>query len=99
MKFVALLSGGKDSCYNILHCMKNGHSLAAIANLYPAGLEQELDSFMFQTVGFDILSEFTRCIGNIPLFRRPIYANTSKNLDLNYVETSKDEIEEDFTNF
>ena len=94
MKFVALLSGGKDSCYNILHCMKNGHSLAAIANLYPAGLEQELDSFMFQTVGFDILSEFTRCIGNIPLFRRPIYANTSKNLDLNYVETSKDEIEE-----
>ncbi|KAG7853250.1 hypothetical protein KL941_000300 [Ogataea angusta] len=27
MKFVALISGGKDSCYNILHCMANGHEL------------------------------------------------------------------------
>lgn len=35
MKFVALLSGGKDSCYNIVHCHRNGHELVAAASLRP----------------------------------------------------------------
>lgn len=35
MKYVALLSGGKDSCYNLLHCHKNGHGLVAAASLGP----------------------------------------------------------------
>lgn len=35
MKYVALLSGGKDSCYNLLHCEKNGHELVAAASLGP----------------------------------------------------------------
>ena len=35
MKYVALLSGGKDSCYNLLHCAANGHELAAAASLGP----------------------------------------------------------------
>lgn len=35
MKYVALLSGGKDSCYNLLHCAKNGHDLVAAASLGP----------------------------------------------------------------
>lgn len=35
MKYLALLSGGKDSCYNLLHCEKNGHELVAAASLGP----------------------------------------------------------------
>ena len=35
MKFVALLSGGKDSCFNISHCQKHGHELVAAASLRP----------------------------------------------------------------
>lgn len=35
MRFVALLSGGKDSCYNIVHCNANGHELVAAASLRP----------------------------------------------------------------
>lgn len=35
MKYIALLSGGKDSCYNLLHCAKNGHELVAAASLGP----------------------------------------------------------------
>lgn len=35
MKFVALISGGKDSCYNVMHCLVQGHELAALANLRP----------------------------------------------------------------
>ncbi|AMD18997.1 HBR096Wp [Eremothecium sinecaudum] len=94
MKFVALVSGGKDSCYNILHCIKNGHSLAALANLHPVNEnEQELDSFMFQTVGHDIVSLYGKCTG-LPLFRQPIRRNSSVNLALNYSITENDEIED-----
>lgn len=35
MKYLALLSGGKDSCYNLLHCEQNGHQLVAAASLGP----------------------------------------------------------------
>ncbi|KMU84188.1 ATP-binding domain-containing protein 4 [Coccidioides immitis H538.4] len=35
LNVVALISGGKDSLYSILHCLKNGHRLVALANLHP----------------------------------------------------------------
>ena len=35
MKYVGLLSGGKDSCFNLLHCQRNGHELVAAASLGP----------------------------------------------------------------
>lgn len=34
MKVVALISGGKDSCFNIMYSMANGHEIVALANLY-----------------------------------------------------------------
>lgn len=94
MKFVALVSGGKDSCYNIIHCLKQGHELVALANLHPADTtQQELDSFMFQTVGHDIISLYEQCT-DLPLFRHEIKPKGSKNVDLNYVRTNDDEIED-----
>jgi diphthine-ammonia ligase len=30
-----LFSGGKDSCYNMMQCVANGHEITAIANLKP----------------------------------------------------------------
>jgi diphthine-ammonia ligase len=35
MKVVALLSGGKDSCFNMMHCIANGHEIVALATLTP----------------------------------------------------------------
>ncbi|KAJ1331261.1 diphthine-ammonia ligase [Microdochium nivale] len=32
---VALVSGGKDSFFSILHCLAQGHRVVALANLYP----------------------------------------------------------------
>lgn len=32
---VGLLSGGKDSCYNLCHCAKQGYRIAALATLAP----------------------------------------------------------------
>ena len=52
MKFVALLSGGKDSCFNIMKCVEYGHELVALANLYPENPhEDEVNSFMYQSAG------------------------------------------------
>lgn len=35
LNVIALISGGKDSIYSILHCLQNGHKVVALANLYP----------------------------------------------------------------
>ncbi|KAF8607959.1 hypothetical protein BDV93DRAFT_467629 [Ceratobasidium sp. AG-I] len=71
MKFVALLSGGKDSCYNIVHCNAYGHELVAAASLRPPPGQGEIDSFMYQTVGQDAIELVARALG-VPLFRRTI---------------------------
>lgn len=42
MKVVGLLSGGKDSVYNLLHCIVNGHELVALASLGPPEGKGEL---------------------------------------------------------
>jgi len=35
MRVVALISGGKDSCFNMMQCIAAGHEIVAVANLYP----------------------------------------------------------------
>lgn len=93
MKVVALVSGGKDSCFNILHCLAQGHELIALANLKPADPSvQELDSFMFQTVGHDALEFYSECVG-VPMFRGDINGK-SVNQQLDYKITQEDEIED-----
>ncbi|KAH7543322.1 hypothetical protein FEM48_Zijuj02G0172000 [Ziziphus jujuba var. spinosa] len=50
MKVVALVSGGKDSCYAMMKCIQYGHQIVALANLLPADdAVDELDSYMYQT--------------------------------------------------
>ncbi|OBZ70170.1 Diphthine--ammonia ligase [Grifola frondosa] len=71
MKYCALLSGGKDSCYNLLHCYHNGHHLVAAASLGPQHGKEELDSYMYQTVGQDAI-EFVAQALDVPLYRRVI---------------------------
>ena len=35
MKVAALLSGGKDSCYNMIECVRHGHQIVCLVNLCP----------------------------------------------------------------
>lgn len=35
MRVVAMVSGGKDSCYNMMQCVAEGHDIVALANLHP----------------------------------------------------------------
>jgi len=74
MKYVALLSGGKDSCYNLLHCEKNGHKIIAAASLGPGTGKEELDSYLYQTVGQDAIEFVARAL-DVPLYRRVITGN------------------------
>ena len=71
MKVVGLLSGGKDSCYNLLHCVKNGHQLVALATLSPPQRQDELDSYMYQTVGHDAVHLVAEAM-QLPLYRHII---------------------------
>ena len=72
MKVVGLISGGKDSCFNLQHCIANGHELVALANLFPPVQDQdELDSYMYQTVGHDNVHLIAECL-ELPLYRQPI---------------------------
>ncbi|KDQ20709.1 hypothetical protein BOTBODRAFT_61808, partial [Botryobasidium botryosum FD-172 SS1] len=71
MKIVALLSGGKDSCYNLVHCAQNGHELVAAASLGPGPGKEEIDSFMYQTVGQDVIEVVVQAL-DVPLFRGTI---------------------------
>ncbi|KAH8676676.1 hypothetical protein BGZ60DRAFT_447150 [Tricladium varicosporioides] len=36
LNVIALISGGKDSFFSLIHCIQNGHKVVALANLHPA---------------------------------------------------------------
>lgn len=73
---VALISGGKDSLFSILHCLANGHEVVALANLHPPLDENDetvddLDSFMYQTIGHTVIPLYSEALG-LPLYRQEI---------------------------
>lgn len=51
LNVVALVSGGKDSFYSILHCMANGHRVVALANLYPSSKPTSTSKATISRVG------------------------------------------------
>ena len=79
MKFVALMSGGKDSCYNITLCLSLGHELVCAANLYPPGPPacdaedsmisntilpcDDMESYMYQTAAHNVIPCISECLG------------------------------------
>jgi diphthine-ammonia ligase len=98
MRVVGLISGGKDSCYNLMKCVQEGHELVALVNLYPAELQDELDSYMYQSVGHAWIEHYSEAIG-LPLFRHPIRGKPIHQ-DLEYESpiegTPHDEVEDLF---
>ncbi|XP_074547356.1 diphthine--ammonia ligase [Halichoeres trimaculatus] len=91
MKVVALISGGKDSCYNMMQCVSAGHQIVALANLRPANTD-ELDSYMYQTVGHQAIDLYAEAM-DLPLYRRTIQGS-SLDTGRNYSQTEGDEVED-----
>ncbi len=91
MKTLALISGGKDSCYNVMHCVAHGHQVVALANLYPPD-KDEMDSYMYQTVGHDIVPAIAECF-DLPLYRAPI-SGIAVDMGMDYQPSDEDETED-----
>jgi len=111
MEVIALISGGKDSFFSLLHTIANGHKIVALANLHPPttasdpitthlpsttplallpsapGAKDELDSFMYQTVGHTVLPLYPHAL-RIPLYRGTI-TGTSLDQNLSYAHSGK----------
>ncbi|CDW53395.1 ATP bind 4 domain containing protein [Trichuris trichiura] len=110
MKVVGLISGGKDSCYNLCQCVEYGHTPVCIAQLVPPnGNRQlsllpvlqcsvlgcdELDSYMFQTVGHEAVPFISSALC-LPILRRTIAGN-SVVCDMRYSPNEQDEVEDLF---
>ncbi|WVQ79838.1 hypothetical protein IAT38_001938 [Cryptococcus sp. DSM 104549] len=62
-KVIGLVSGGKDSCFNLMHCVANGHEVVALATLTPEEGIDELDSHLYQSVGTDLLPKLAISMG------------------------------------
>ncbi|KAM6392409.1 diphthine--ammonia ligase [Pluvialis apricaria] len=95
MRVVALISGGKDSCYNMMQCVAAGHRIVALANLRPAentGQTDELDSYMYQTVGHHAVDLYADAL-ELPLYRGFI-KGTSVNTGRLYTACQEDEVED-----
>lgn len=114
LRVIALISGGKDSLFSILHCLKNEHTVVALANLYPKppggrtssvtstgndeheGEGEDLNSFMYQTVGHSVIPLYSDCLG-IPLYRRQITGSavqTGRYYDASNIDGTPDETED-----
>lgn len=95
LNVIALISGGKDSFYSILHCLQNGHKVVALANLYPPepslgdAEEHDLNSFMYQTVGHTVIPLYEQALG-IPLYRQHIVGSAVQT-GTSYGYTNKEE--------
>ncbi|KAL1352374.1 hypothetical protein HN51_016364 [Arachis hypogaea] len=101
MKVVALVTGGKDSCYAMMKSIHYGHQIVALANLWADDKVDEFygyvyynDSFMYHTVGHQVIVSYAECMG-LPLFRRKIRGE-ARHTAISYITTEGDEVEDMF---
>ncbi|CAO2648833.1 Nn.00g097820.m01.CDS01 [Neocucurbitaria sp. VM-36] len=99
LNVIALISGGKDSLFSILHCQANGHTVVALANLYPtlsANDDDDINSYMYQTVGHSVIPLYEQAL-HIPLFRQEITGkavNSSRDYGTPQAGQEQDETED-----
>lgn len=89
MNFIALLSGGKDSIYNIIKCKEQGHTLICALNINSG---EEKDSYMYQYAGNNLVPGICNCLG-VPLETIKTDA-VSVNKKMDYTKTEGDEVED-----
>ncbi|XLS62134.1 hypothetical protein HN51_016362, partial [Arachis hypogaea] len=91
MKVVALVTGGKDSCYAMMKSIHYGHQIVALAILWADDKVDEFygyvyynDSYMYYTVGHQVIVSYAECMG-LPL-----------HTVVGYITTEGDEVEDMF---
>ena len=77
----------------MLCCAAHGHEVVALGNLLPHDVAtDDLDSFMYQTVGHQLVGAYAACTG-LPLYRRRTAAR-ARSRGLAYEATAGDEVED-----
>ncbi|KAJ1673987.1 hypothetical protein EV182_004192, partial [Spiromyces aspiralis] len=86
--------GGKDSTFNMIKCVQDGHEIVALANAHPPveSSKDELDSFLFQTVGHNGVDYIAECM-DLPLYKQTIRGK-AVHQELDYTPTPDDETED-----
>lgn len=95
MRFVALVSGGKDSIYSILESVKNGHQLVACVHL-GAPESNEEESYMYQTAASEVVRTLVEGCLEVPLI---VHQRVGKSLNTSMVyqnDSEGDEVEDLF---
>ncbi|KAF6351142.1 diphthamine biosynthesis 6 [Rhinolophus ferrumequinum] len=68
MRVAALISGGKDSCYNMMQCIAAGHQIVALANLRPAENQEAMALPLYRRTirgrSVDTGRVYTKCEGD-----------------------------------
>ncbi|KAF9916045.1 hypothetical protein BX616_004751 [Lobosporangium transversale] len=79
-----------------MQCAANGHQIIALGNLYPTPQDKrdELDSYMYQTVGHDVIHLYKDCL-DLPLYRQEIKGTPIEQRS-DYIVTAEDETEDLF---
>jgi diphthine-ammonia ligase len=89
MKFVALVSGGKDSICAIYECLTLGHELVACVHLArPAtvGKEEEEESYMYQSAASEVVAtQVQECLG-VPCILYPRRGGVTRNTSLVFTD-------------
>ncbi|EGO52989.1 hypothetical protein NEUTE1DRAFT_73167 [Neurospora tetrasperma FGSC 2508] len=104
LNVIALISGGKDSFFSLLHCLAHGHRVVALANLHPPetneheGSQQEEEEE--EEEGEEDLNSFMyQTVGHqviplyaeatgIPLYRQPILGGATQGKDYSHFSTA-----------
>ena len=81
MKFVALVSGGKDSIFSILEAQKEGHELVACVHL-GRPVEEDEESYMYQTAGSEVVQTMVEDCIQVPLIH---YVRKGKSVQTSLV--------------
>jgi diphthine-ammonia ligase len=93
MKFIGVISGGKDSILAIHLAVSEGHELVCLANLYPPDRSSELDSYMYQCAGTEIVEAIGAAF-ELPLLRRAMNGQPIAIHSNSYLPTEGDEVED-----
>ena len=101
MKFVALVSGGKDSIYSILQAQDAGHELVACVHLARPIVvavdsdEEREESYMYQTAGSEVVKTLAEECIQVPLIH---YVRQGKSVHTSLVYENSETTENDTTN-
>jgi diphthamide synthase (EF-2-diphthine--ammonia ligase) len=60
-RVLALVSGGKDSCYSMIECVSAGHQIVGLANLRPLDEDGKLSKISIKLKTLSLTFRVTTC--------------------------------------